>query len=82
MVGVGEDPADIECPLWVSSGHVQRKKRCPLYPHSDHESGTCANGHVRFTLNSGHVRCTGSCLLWANSGHSSWRAIRWTPRTS
>lgn len=20
---------------------------------------------------SGHVRCTGSCLLWANSGHSS-----------
>jgi hypothetical protein len=32
MAGVGEDRADIECPLWVSSGHVRRKKRCPLYP--------------------------------------------------
>ena len=20
------------CPLWVKSGHLQRKKRCPLYP--------------------------------------------------
>jgi hypothetical protein len=24
---------------------------------------------VRFTLESGHVRCKGPCLLWANSGH-------------
>jgi hypothetical protein len=25
--------------------------------------------HVCFTPESGHVRCTGLCLLWANSGH-------------
>jgi hypothetical protein len=25
--------------------------------------------HVRFTLESGHVRRTSLCLLWANSGH-------------
>jgi hypothetical protein len=24
---------------------------------------------VRFTPESGHVRCTSACLLWANSGH-------------
>jgi len=29
-----------------------------------------AKGHVRFTPESGHVQCTSSCLLWANSGHS------------
>jgi hypothetical protein len=28
-----------------------------------------AKSHVRFTLESGHVQCNGSCLLWANSGH-------------
>ena len=28
-----------------------------------------AKGHVRFTPNSGHVQCTNSCLLCANSGH-------------
>jgi hypothetical protein len=26
-------------------------------------------GDVRFTPESGHVQCTSSCLLWANSGH-------------
>ena len=25
--------------------------------------------YVRFTPKSGHVRCNGPCLLWANSGH-------------
>src|SRR5262245_40824958 len=25
--------------------------------------------HVRFTPESGHVRCTSACPLWANSGH-------------
>jgi hypothetical protein len=25
--------------------------------------------YVRFTPESGHVQCTSSCLLWANSGH-------------
>src|SRR4030095_5415327 len=29
-----------------------------------------AKGHVRFTPKSRHVRCTSSCLLWANSGHN------------
>ena len=28
-----------------------------------------AKPYVRFTPKSGHVQCTGSCLLWANSGH-------------
>ena len=28
-----------------------------------------ANSHVRFTPNSGHVQCTTSCPLCANSGH-------------
>ena len=28
-----------------------------------------ATRHVCFTPESGHVRCTSPCLLWANSGH-------------
>jgi hypothetical protein len=28
-----------------------------------------AKGHVRFTPESGHVRCNWGCPLWANSGH-------------
>ena len=32
-----------------------------------------AAGHVRFTPESGHVRCTSPCLLWANSGHSNFK---------
>jgi len=27
--------------------------------------------HVRFTPESGHVRCKTECLLWANSGHDN-----------
>src|SRR4029450_6996515 len=27
------------------------------------------NRHVRFTPESGHVQCTSSCVLWANSRH-------------
>ena len=34
------------------------------------------NGHVCFTSKSGHVRCTGPCLLWAKSGHRSFQFIR------
>src|SRR5215470_20258748 len=30
-----------------------------------------AKGDVRFNPESGHVRRTSSCLLWANSGHSA-----------
>jgi hypothetical protein len=29
------------------------------------------NRHVRFTPESGHVRCSEGCPLWANSGHVS-----------
>src|SRR5262245_9061622 len=29
-----------------------------------------AKRHVRFIPESGHVRCTSPCLLWANSGHA------------
>ena len=61
--------SDIECPLWVRSGHMQRTNPCPLYPNSDRESGHLPPGHVCFTPESGHVRCNVSCRLWANSGH-------------
>ena len=26
-----------ECPLWVTSGHVQRTSSCPLYPRKRHQ---------------------------------------------
>ena len=38
-------------------------------PNSDRKSGILAKGHVCFTPESGHVRCTSGCPLWANSGH-------------
>ena len=28
---------DHQCPLWVKSGHVHRKSRCPLCANSGHE---------------------------------------------
>ena len=37
-------------------------------PDSDRES-TLAKGHVRFTPESGRVRCGYGCRLWAKSGH-------------
>jgi hypothetical protein len=33
-----------------------------------HRQTAKLTGHVRFTPNSGHVRCTRPCPLWANSG--------------
>src|SRR5262249_806327 len=33
----GERPT---CPLWVKSGHVQRKTSCPLYPRNRHQKRT------------------------------------------
>src|SRR5262245_26120943 len=33
-----------------------------------------AKSHVRFTPESGHVRCTSACPLWANSGHTEARS--------
>jgi hypothetical protein len=39
-------------------------------------SATEAPCDVRFTPESGHVRCTQGCRLWANSGHLAlWRAL-------
>src|SRR6516164_9318109 len=57
------------CPLWVKDRHTQRTSSCPLYPRKRPRKRNSAKGHVRFTPKSGHVRCNGPCLLWANSGH-------------
>ena len=43
-----------QCPLWVKSGHMRCNTPCPLYPNSDRKR-IPANGHVRFTPESGHV---------------------------
>jgi len=37
---------------------------------------------VRFTPESGHVRCTSSCLLWTNSGHTAVHSINSSARVS
>src|SRR5262249_54553576 len=41
------------CPLWVISGHVQRKQACPLYPRKRHQMR-----HMEWPLSakSGHRR--------------------------
>src|SRR5262245_39113522 len=49
-------------------------------PNSDRESGHPQT--VRFTPESGHVRCNGSCLLWANSGHRAIHSITLSARAS
>jgi uncharacterized RmlC-like cupin family protein len=56
---------------------MQCKRACPLYPHnSDRESGFPAIGHVRFAPESGHVRCSQGCPLWAKSGHRRYSLLR------
>jgi hypothetical protein len=40
-----------------------------LPPNCDRKSGHPNKAMLRFTPESGHVQCTSSCLLWANSGH-------------
>ena len=45
---------------------------CPLWVKADIRT---AKHHVCFTLESGHVRCNGLCLLWANSGHRGIHSI-------
>src|SRR5262249_22933590 len=59
--------AEISCPRWVKSGHMQCKRACPLYPHKRPRKRTPAKGHVCFTPESGHVRCKKECPLWAIS---------------
>jgi hypothetical protein len=44
------------------------KRHFRFTPNSDRKSRHAANGHVCFTPNSGHVRCSSACLLWAKSG--------------
>ena len=55
-ITIGSQQIRRQCPLWVISRHVQCKEARPLYPNSDRESRHAANGHVRFTPESGHVQ--------------------------
>jgi hypothetical protein len=54
--------------LWVISGHMQCKRARPLCPQQRPRKRTPANGHVRFTTESGRVQCKQQCRLRANSG--------------
>src|SRR5262245_954810 len=36
-VGLWSNPELSGCPLWVTSGHVQCKQACPLYPRKRHQ---------------------------------------------
>src|SRR5262249_30184101 len=43
-----------------------------LAPSTASKADICsAKQHIRFTPESGHVRCTSPCLLWARSGHAT-----------
>ena len=53
------------CPLWVKADICAAIRHVRFTPNSDRT----AKRHVRSTPESGHVQCTSSCLLWANSGH-------------
>ena len=55
------------CYLGMLLGHVRFGSKADMY---------AAISHVRFTLESGHVRCNSGCPLSANSGlvHRSKRA--------
>jgi len=48
----------------------------PAYVRFGSNGDICAaKSHVRFTPESGHVRCGSACPLWANSGHSNRSAL-------
>jgi len=49
------------------------RHQCPLWVKSNMCS---ARAHVRFTPESGHVRCNYGCPLWANSGHNTANRVR------
>src|SRR5262249_22764059 len=61
------------------SQKTARAPRCrEWYVRFGSKADICsAKGHVRFTPESGHVRCTSPCLLWANSGHLCSRVSLW-----
>ena len=48
---------------------MRRNKSCPLYSQLRLQKRIFALRHVRFTPESGHVRRTSLCLLWAKNGH-------------
>ena len=39
MQGLNASTLRPQCPLWVKSGHVHRKKACPLCPRKRHRLG-------------------------------------------
>src|SRR5262245_16562797 len=49
---LGRGVSRLECPLWVRSRHMQRKKPCPLYPRKQRQmrrvgmSALAQSGHV------------------------------------
>jgi hypothetical protein len=49
------------CYLGMLLGHVRFGSKADMYG---------AKGHVRFTPESGHVRCNQRCPLWTKSGHA------------
>jgi hypothetical protein len=58
--------------LLIGRGNPPKCGTAPFGPHVCFGSLAdirTAKGHVCFAPESGHVRCTSLCLLWANSGH-------------
>jgi len=45
--GIAATHSSVPCPLWVRSGHVRCKKRCPLCPRQRPRKRTPAEGHFR-----------------------------------
>jgi hypothetical protein len=57
--------------------HLMQTLQCIGNVRFGSEADMCgAKSHVRFTPESGHLRRTSACLLWANSGH------RWLIRSA
>src|SRR5215471_7198338 len=57
-------------PLPPVSPHEDMGRRRNIHNSLDEPSRTAgAPAYVCFTPESGHVRCTSPCPLWANSGH-------------
>jgi hypothetical protein len=71
-IAASYDTAHIFAGLGFGSSTASRSIISLLLDHfvgAGVKSRHAVNGHVRFTSESGHVQCTSSCLLWANSGH-------------
>jgi hypothetical protein len=60
--------------------HVARLRRFTTMPNPTQISTFApllrvqCNRHVRFTPESGHVRCNSRCLLWTNSQYRKWNS--------